>query len=210
MSITKTFVLIVTARINKGASTTLKGRAMRLQSGQIAPDFDWTDVHGQPISLSSMTQGAGAPVLLSFYRYASCPLCNLRVNALIGRYAELEAQGLKLIAIFQSSADSIRGYVGKQDSPFPILADPDKQLYSRYGVEGSASGLLKAAGRMGDLLSAAKLGFTPGRIDGELSMVPADFLIGPDQVIAQAYYGRDIGDHMPMSQVDEYARQWRG
>lgn len=179
---------------------------MRLVAGQRAPDFVWADVHGQQHQLSAL---AGQPVLLAFHRYASCPLCNLHMHALIARHAALHEAGLHVLAFFQSSAEVIGRNVGRQDAPFPILGDPDKRIYGMYGVEGSAGGVLRGAARLGDLFGAARLGFLPGEIDGDVSMVPADFLIGPDQLIHSAYYGADVGDHMPLDQIEAYARTWR-
>jgi thioredoxin-dependent peroxiredoxin len=33
-------------------------------------------------------------------------------------------------------------------------------------------------------------------------MVPADFLIGPDLTVQVAYYGKDIGDHLPVERIN--------
>ncbi|MDH5784516.1 MAG: hypothetical protein OEZ16_02775 [Chromatiales bacterium] len=40
-----------------------------------------------------------------------------------------------MIAVFQSPADKIRQYAGRQHTPLAIIADPDRRLYRRYGVE---------------------------------------------------------------------------
>lgn len=50
--------------------------------------------------------------------------------------------------------------------------------------------------RMGRALKAMRKGFLPGRMDGHVTLVPADFLIGPDGRILIAYYGKDIADHL--------------
>jgi len=79
-----------------------------------------------------------------------------------------------------------------------VIPDPEHQLYRQYGVQTSVRGLLSAfAFRMGEALRAMCLGFLPGPMDGHLTQLPADFLIGPDGMIRIAYYGRDIGDHLP-------------
>ena len=51
---------------------------------------------------------------------------------------------------------------------------------------------------MGKALQAMGKGFLPGRMEGSITLVPADFLIGPDGTILLAYYGRDISDHLPV------------
>src|SRR5690606_6069354 len=103
----------------------------RIQVGALAPGFELTDVFGAPVRLQDYR---GNCSMLSFYRYASCPLCNLRVHRLIQQRDSFASQGLRLIAVFHSSPESIRRYVAQQEVPFPIVADPDKTLYNRYGV----------------------------------------------------------------------------
>jgi len=169
---------------------------MRLQAGQAAPDLLWPDIGGKTIRLSDYR---GRYLLLSFYRYASCPFCNLRVHELLQRLPEFEMRGLSLVAVFQSAREGIMNHVGKQQPPFPIIPDPGHGIYRRYGVETSLQGfLLGLTLRMGKALKAMGKGFLPGRMDGHITLVPADFLIGLDGSILIAYYGKDISDHLPI------------
>ena len=41
-------------------------------------------------------------------------------------------------------------------------------------------------------------------MEGIKSMVPADFLIGPDLTVEVAYYGGDIGDHLPIENIYQW------
>jgi len=93
---------------------------MRLQAGQAAPDFLRPDIGGISIRLCDYR---GRYLLLSFYRYASCPFCNLRVHELLQRLPEFEKRGLSLVAVFQSAREGIIDHVGKQQPPFPIIPD---------------------------------------------------------------------------------------
>jgi peroxiredoxin Q/BCP len=175
---------------------------MKLRAGQAAPDFQIEDIHGTPIALGDY---AGKMLMISFYRYASCPLCNLRVHELIQRYPEFHAQGLHLLAIFQSPRESIRQYVGKQETPFPLLADPARTLYRRYGVESSWLGFGKGLFKLPMVFDAViKKGFLPGKMENKFAMIPADFLVGPDLKIRRAFYGKDIGDHLPMPDIEGF------
>jgi peroxiredoxin len=159
----------------------------------------------EEISLQTLQ---GRPVLLSFYRYASCPLCNLRINELIAKHPGWSARGLQMIAVFQSPRRSIEQYVGRQDAPFPIIADPGQQLYAKYGVEGhTGKFLLGITAHPVKMLKAFARGFLPGKIETELTMIPADFLIDKDGVIEQAYYGKDASDHIPLAVIDGFLNQ---
>ncbi len=174
---------------------------MRLQAGEQARDFEVQDMAGNKISLQDYQ---GKRLMLSFYRYASCPLCNLRVHELLERYDSLKGKGLHMLAFFQSPEESIQRYVGKQAPPFPIVADPERSVYRAYGVEPSWGGFLKGSLRISQLISAARKGFLPGKMEGEKAMIPADFLIGPDLAVEQVYYGSDIGDHMPIRDIEAW------
>jgi len=174
---------------------------MRLKRGDAAPVFNAVDLAGRTVRLA---EWRGRNLLLSFFRYASCPLCNLRISELIRHHSELRQQGLHILAFFQSPPERLRQYAARQDPPFPLVADPDHRIYRLYGVESSWSGFLKGALRVGSLATATARGFLPGPMDGHKHLIPADFLIDSRLVIRKAYYGDDIGDHLPLADI----RQW--
>lgn len=174
---------------------------MKLSPGDLAPAFTLPDLHGQAVGLE---QFRGRKLLLSFYRYASCPFCNLRVHQLSQQAPAWQARGLDLVAVFQSPRDSILEHAGKEARPFAILPDPARGLYRAYGVEGSWGGFLKGSLQVGKLTSALKEGFLPGKMEGDINMVPADFIIGEDGRVLVAYYGKDISDHLPVEVIGQH------
>lgn len=160
----------------------------------------------QPVTLDRFR---GRHLLLSFYRYASCPFCNLRVHELIQRMPALDKAGLSLLAVFQSPRAGIMEYVGRQQPPFPVIPDPGHRLYRQYGVESSLRGFLAGAAlHVGDALRSMRKGFLPGPMDGRKTLIPADFLIAPDRTIRTAYYGRDIADHLPINTIFRTLESW--
>ena len=174
---------------------------MKIKTGQPVKDFRTEDLLGNTVALQDFK---GKRLMLSFYRYAACPLCNLRVHHLIQHHASFVERNLHLVAVFQSPKESILKYVGKQSIPFPVIADPERLLYQLYGVESSWSGFIKGSLRLASVSSALMKGFLPGKMEGIKSMVPADFLIGPDLSVQVAYYGSDIGDHLPIEKIKEW------
>ena len=181
---------------------------MRLSSGYPAAAFTATTIDGETVSL---TQFAGNPVLLMFLRYASCPMCNLRVHDVARRYAHLHEHGLEIIAFFHSSANSVRAHAGRRRYPFRLIADPALTVYRLYGVETSWWRLLLSTVRPGfyiDWLRSMRHGFWGG-VAWQMGKMPADFLIGPDGRIAIAHYGADIGDHLPFATIDASLRSFR-
>ncbi len=172
----------------------------RLSVGTQAPDFDVQDAYGRAIRLRDYR---GKRLLLSFYRFASCPFCNLRVHRLLQQRDSFARRNLEMVAVFQSAPEHIRTHVGKQDDQLPIAPDPEGRLYAAYGVEASQAAVVRAAvTRMGDAVTALAKGFVPSDIDGDMRTIPADFLIDERGVIQIAYYGRDIGDHLPIDRIE--------
>lgn len=174
---------------------------MRIATGNLAPDFTATVYAREPLTLSQLR---GRKVWLAFFRYAGCPLCNLRVHQMIGRYAGWESQGLSIVAVFQAPVDEVAANVGEQDAPFPIVCDPDEKLYRLYGLEHSLAGYLSPK-NLPLLAEALKEGFTPGPMHGTKTRLPADFLIDESGRIVEAFYAPVIGEHIPFERVDAFA-----
>jgi len=172
-----------------------------------AIDFSVYDIDHNLISLKSYQ---GKRILLSFYRYASCPLCNLRVHELIETKKQFEAYGIELIAVFQSSIEQIKMYVGSQDVPFPIIADPEQKLYKLYGVKTSIIKTLLSIFKLNRMKEAHRKGYKIGKSDGPITRVPADFLINEHFVVELSYYGKDISDHLPIKEIfDQFEKTER-
>lgn len=177
---------------------------MRLKSRELAKPFHVEDINSQSISLQDYT---GKKLLLAFFRHAACPLCNLRVHQLIESYPALQAKGVHILGFFESPKDKILQYVGTQKPPFPIVADPNLEVYKLYGVESSVLGMLRGILRFSDFSEAAKQKLMFFNPHNDIALVPADFLINPDLTIHTAYYGRDIGDHLDLAAIKQFAER---
>ena len=176
---------------------------MRLEKGQTMPDFKVEDIFGNKISSN---QYKGKNLMISFYRYASCPLCNLRIHELKEKYEYFKGKKLSILAFFQSPKESILEFVGKLDAPFPIIADPERNIYKKFGVEESNyKKFLKGLLQKDKFRKAAKLlrplNLGKGKPEGSRYLVPADFLIDKNLIIQKVYYGKDISDHIPINEI---------
>lgn len=180
---------------------------MRLKENEIAPSFSVVDMNGKTFDLDSPRE---KPLLIAFFRYASCPLCNLRVHELIENYENLNDK-IEVVLIFQSPKEKIEQYVGKQNIPYRLLPNPNKRLYHLYGVENSWLGFAKAwtveIKRV--FIALFKKHYLPGSVEGEIHRIPADFIVDRDNKILKAYYGKDIGDHLPLEELDKIVKEKR-
>jgi peroxiredoxin len=176
---------------------------MRLEAQQAAPSFSAETADGSTVTLE---QFAGQPLLLMFHRYAACPMCNLRLHDFARRYPGLHARGLEAVAFLHSPVESIRAHAGKKLYPFALAADPKFRVYRKYGVETSWPRLMLSVllpSFYVDWARAMRHGYWGGVPPLQIAKMPADFLIGPDGRIRKAHYGRSIGDHMPIDEVED-------
>ncbi|NIV31324.1 MAG: redoxin domain-containing protein, partial [Anaerolineae bacterium] len=74
-----------------------------LDVGQKAPDFTLPNAFGKSVSLSEYLEKG--PVVLTFYRGAWCPYCNLELHALHASLPHFERYGARLIAVTPQKPD---------------------------------------------------------------------------------------------------------
>ncbi|MCA9902981.1 MAG: redoxin domain-containing protein [Anaerolineae bacterium] len=176
---------------------------MPLQIGHAAPDFSTHDIDGAFVSAA---QFRGQKWMISFFRFAACPYCNLRVHELSAK-AGLLRDKLQVVTVFQSPAETLRRHNVPRRIPFTIVADPEMALFELYQGELSTAKFIS-----GHVLhplqwvqGVAQGAFQGGATVGELRLVPADFLIDEQGIIQQAHYGRDVTDHMPLRDITAFA-----
>lgn len=158
-------------------------------------------------TIFDMRSIAGKTFMLSFFRFASCPFCNMRMHELVKRYNEL-GNDFTIVAIFDSPIDNLILHAEGHQAPFPILADEDNQYYKIYGIEHSIVGVIKGMlFRMPTLIRGMAKGYIPTTIKGKMTTMPADFLVDAEGIVHQEYYGKDEGDHLPFERVKEFSHQ---
>ena len=176
---------------------------MRLTTGDTAPDFVTKDINGNTIALEDYKD---KKLLLSFFRYAGCTFCNLQFIKLMKRYENFHAQGLEIIAFFQSSEINVQEYIAKYKPPFPLVPDPEKKIYNLYGIESSILGVTKSILTLpGHIKEIRANNITQGRVDGDVFLMPADFLIKPPNLtITKAHYGSNASSQIPFIDIENF------
>ncbi|MNQ50830.1 putative peroxiredoxin bcp [compost metagenome] len=175
--------------------------SQKLKVGEKAPNFEAVDTNGEIIKLSSYK---GQKVFIAFFRYAGCPVCNFRIHELIENYDSIRSKGYKIIAIYESNNDTLREYIKETPIPFTVIGNPNLRLYKEYRVEKSFWKMLgsafkkqpKEAMKKGNKQFSKKY-----KRDGHLNRIPADFLIDEKGLLTTVHYGKNIGDHLPLSEI---------
>ena len=177
---------------------------MRLTPNTPAPEFTGELIGGGNLSLSELR---GQPILLKFYRFASCPVCNLHVQSLVRRHDEIAAAGLTTVAFFHSPLSNVERKQAS-DLPFRVIADPEKRIFGAYGVEASLGGMFDGQVAR-DYARAMRAGFfsRPFGHHGGIKGHPADFIIDGEGIIKHVHYGESYADSLGVDEVVALARE---
>ena len=104
-----------------------------LKSGDKAPEFSGKDQDGNPVSLSDFK---GNKLVLYFYPKDSTPGCTTQACNLRDNYDLLLKQGYKVLGVSADSEKSHQKFIEKNNLPFPLIADTEKEILQSYGVWG--------------------------------------------------------------------------
>ena len=157
------------------------GQAAQAPSiGDRAPLFALSDAAGRTVRLADRL-GAG-PVVLTFYRGAWCPYCNMALRALQQIHGEITARSASLVAISPQSPDDSLSLAEKQGLAFDVLSDPACGTAKSYGLAFDPGERLSEAYRQ------IGLDLEQANADGSrLLPIPGTFVIAPDGTIAWSF-----------------------
>jgi peroxiredoxin Q/BCP len=105
----------------------------QLTAGMPAPQFEGTDQNGNAVKLNSFL---GKKVVLYFYPKDDTPGCTAEACSLRDNYQELLKKGFIVLGVSPDSEKSHMKFAGKYNLPFPLIADPEKNILSAYGAYG--------------------------------------------------------------------------
>lgn len=103
----------------------------KLKEGDKAPDFTAKDQNGNPISLSDYK---GKTVILYFYPKDDTPGCTAEACDFRDNYQSLIGKGFQVIGVSTDDEKSHKKFETKYSLPFPLVADPGKEINEAYGV----------------------------------------------------------------------------
>lgn len=178
----------------------MKVQNKTLKIGDRAPSFIAKTYRGE---ITSLKKFRGKMVWLIFYRYPTCPLCNLHLNALKLRIEKYKADGLEIIAVFETGSEKFEKKTLSFLDKMTVVTDPMKVLYRLYQTDVKLTSVFRPTVAL-TFIKAVLSGFPQGTVDGQLGQVPASFLIAENGSIEQMYFGRNIADHIPFSKVEEF------
>ena len=177
--------------------------------GDEFPTLELTTTTGQ---LVTIPDPASNFVHLQLRRFAGCPICNLHLRSIVTRHDEIRSHGIREVVVFHSTAAELAKY--ENEMPFPLIADPERELYRRLGVEHRPSSLLSTralraaiAGQTAALAKRSTMrALGPVKPTGGPFGLPADFLIAPGGRLAALKYGENAYDQWTVDELLERAQ----
>ena len=186
--------------------------ADKARVGDAFPTLELATTSGQQVTIPDP---AGDYIHLQLRRFAGCPICNLHLRSIVTRHDEIRSQGIREAVVFHSTVAELDKY--EADLPFSLIADPERQLYRRLGVERGPSSLVSMralraaiAGQTAALTKRSTMrAFGPIKPTGGPFGLPADFLIAPDGRVAAVKYGQHAYDQWTVDELLEHAQPVR-
>ena len=147
---------------------------------------------------------AKGPLVVTFYRGAWCPFCNLDLSALEEARSEIEARGASLVAISQPTSPNSRKSQRQNGLRFRILGDHGGEIAARFGVRWTLPDYLREVQKA--------LGADLTQFNGEASWalpITARYVIGQDDTIAYSEVNADYTRRPERSAVFPVLEQLR-
>lgn len=161
------------------------GQADRaLTVGDTAPGFSLPSATGRTVELKALL--AEGPVVLTFYRGAWCPYCNITLHALQEHHDAITARGARLVAASPQIPDESLSLTEKHELAFDVLSDLGSDTAKQYGL----------AFDLPDELAAVydTFGFDLQRVNAGHARtlpLPATYVIDRDGIIRWAFVDTD-------------------
>ena len=102
-----------------------------LTEGKKAPAFKGADQDGNTISLADFK---GQKLVLYFYPQDNTPTCTEQACNLRDNYALLKKKGYVIVGVSPDDEVKHKKFETKFRLPFPLIADTDKKIISKYGL----------------------------------------------------------------------------
>ena len=95
------------------------------------------------------------------------------------------------------------------DLPFPLICDPEKHLYGRYGLKKATIRQIASPGLLMKGLQAVSQGYFPARPQGDPMQMPGTFVIDKGGRFLLQHFARDAADHLAVAAIIEAVRKTR-
>lgn len=107
---------------------------VRLEPGDIAPDFALPDADGNVVRLQDLR---GRKVVVYFYPAAMTPGCTKQACGFRDSLADWEKAGYAVVGISPDKPAKLAKFREVEGLTFPLLSDPTRETLTAYGAYGT-------------------------------------------------------------------------
>jgi peroxiredoxin len=164
--------------VDSVAATGIVERALGV--GDSAPEFSLANGVGEHVSLRELLRAG--PVVITFYRGAWCPYCNLHLRAYQEVLGEIHDLGAELVGISPQLPDNSLSTAERNALRFEVLSDVGNRVARQFGIAYGVPAEVREFHTQ-----------VPERNgDGSVELpLPATYLVSPDRLIRYAFVNAD-------------------
>jgi len=176
----------------------------KLKVGDRTTNFSFTDTNGKDYDYNDFQD---KKVVITFFSSAACSISNFRMHELKDEYRQLVSDNFEVIAIFESTTETLKEYKTDAGFPFIIVADPELKLFEKFAVDQSLGKTLKTVFKKKSKKERRKgkklYGGKKYKKDRTRNRIPAEFILKNGRVL-EAHYGSFIGDYLPLYRLNQF------
>ena len=165
-----------------------------LNEGDEIPQINLPNAVGKTIDVNSMLKDG--PVVISFYRGAWCPYCNLELKALQNALPEIKSLDAKLIAISPNTPDNSISSIEKHGLEFEVLTDAGNKIAKEFRLVFNLADELRPVFK--------QFNFDVPKYNGDESWelpIPATYIVNTDGKIVHAFVNADYTKRMEPTEI---------
>lgn len=167
-----------------------------INQGEVFPEFELPNANNDLRSLNGLlSQG---PLVISYYRGAWCPYCNLEINALQKHLPDIIAAGGQLVAISPQTPDKSSDQITVSELTFEVLSDAGNKLAKDCGLVFTLPEALRP------IYQSWQIDIPGFNGDNSYELpVPATYIVSTDSKIHYAYANMDYTKRLEPSIIIE-------
>ncbi len=166
-----------------------------LKVGDTAPDIAMTTADNKKVNLKDLY--AEQPVVVIFYRAYWCPVCIKHLSEFAEKAKDIEAKGVKLVAITSETYDNVDKTKAETGANFTIISDADGEIMKAFDVDFKVTESYQAM--IGDKLNAS---VAETNATGKAVLpVPATYIIDTDGKIVYRQFNPNYRERASVQEI---------
>jgi peroxiredoxin len=165
-----------------------------LNEGDEIPQINLPNAVGKTINVNSMLKDG--PVVISFYRGAWCPYCNLELKALQHALPEIKSLDARLIAISPNTTDNSISSIEKHGLEFEVLTDAGNNIAKEFRL------VFNLAEELRPIYQQFNFDIPKYNDDESWDIpIPATYVVNTDGKIVHAFVNADYTKRMEPTEI---------